>query len=179
MNTWAVLLVVRICYQVQVGGGTPEAVGLALCEYSHGSHKIDIMDADIFDETLLVIAFRSQEDDWSTWNVGTADYGGLEYQERPIDVKGLTREQMLIDALKEWRDGTLTASRVEIAAGSRQLTARANDGIELALNGRVGRRVACALDKEDMGLEILDMAGETEMMSDDGEGSGGLSPGME
>jgi len=53
---------VRICYQVQVGGGTPEAVGLALCEYSHGSHKIDIMDADIFDEGLLVIAFRSQED---------------------------------------------------------------------------------------------------------------------
>ena len=45
--------------------------------------------------------------DWSAWNVGTADYGGLEYQERPVDVKGLTREQMVIDALKEWRDGTV------------------------------------------------------------------------
>ena len=31
----------------------------------------------------------------------------------------------------------------------------------------------CVLDKEDMGLEILDMAGETEMASDDG---GGHSP---
>jgi hypothetical protein len=67
---------------------------------------------------------------------------------------------------------------LEIAAGSRQLTARADEGIELALNGRVGRRVACVLDKGDMGLEIFDMAGETEMMSDDGEGSGGFSPGI-
>ena len=29
-----------------------------------------------------------------------------------------------------------------------------------------------------MGLEILDMAGEADMISDDGEGSGGLSPGI-
>jgi hypothetical protein len=42
----------------------------------------------------------------------------------------------------------------------------------------VGRRVACVLDKEDMGLEILDMAGEPDMISDDGEGSVGFSPGM-
>ena len=72
----------------------------------------------------------------------------------------------------------LTAVRLEIAAGVRQLTARADEGIELALNGRLGRRVACVLDREDMGLEILDMAGEGEAMSDDGEGSGGFSPGV-
>lgn len=29
-----------------------------------------------------------------------------------------------------------------------------------------------------MGLEILDMAGEVDMISDDGEGSGGFSPGI-
>lgn len=63
---------------------------------------------------------------------------------------------------------------MEIAAGSRQLTARADDGIELALNGRVGRRVACVLDRADTGLEILDMAGDG--ASDDGEG--GFSPGV-
>ena len=68
--------------------------------------------------------------------------------------------------------------RLEIAAGARQLTARADDGIELALNGRVGRRVACVLDREDMGLEILDMAGEAEVMSDGGGDSGGFSPGI-
>lgn len=72
----------------------------------------------------------------------------------------------------------LTAVRLEIAPGFRQLTARADDGIELALNGRVGRRVACVLDKEDMGLEILDMAGEADTISDDGERSQGFSPGM-
>lgn len=61
----AVLLIVRICYTVQVGGGTAEAIGVALGECSHGSHSIDIMDADFFDESQLVIAFRSQEDGMS------------------------------------------------------------------------------------------------------------------
>lgn len=61
----AVLLIVRICYKVQVGSGLPEGVAFALGECSHGSHPIDIMDADFFDETLLVIAFRSQEDGMS------------------------------------------------------------------------------------------------------------------
>ena len=65
----------------------------------------------------------------------------------------------------------LASVRLEIAAGSRQLPARADDGVSLALNGRVGRRVACVLDKGDMGLEILDMAGE--VMSE-----GGFSPGV-
>ena len=48
-----------------MGCGTPEAIGLALGECSHGSHTIDITDADFFDETLFVIAFRSQEDGMS------------------------------------------------------------------------------------------------------------------
>ena len=52
----AVLVVVRIRW------GTAEGVGVALCECSHGSESVDIVDADFFDESLLVIAFRSQED---------------------------------------------------------------------------------------------------------------------
>ena len=57
----AVLVIVRIRYGL-AGGGKPEAIGFALSECSHGPHPIDIMDADFFDSTLLVIAFRSQED---------------------------------------------------------------------------------------------------------------------
>lgn len=57
----AVLLIVRIRYTLEEGG-MPEAIGFALGECSHGAHPIDIMDADFFDSTLLVIAFRSQED---------------------------------------------------------------------------------------------------------------------
>lgn len=58
----AVLLIVRILYKMEVGSGTPERIAFALGECSHGTHSIDIMDADFFDETLLVIAFRSQGD---------------------------------------------------------------------------------------------------------------------
>jgi len=65
VRTRAVLLVVRIRYTLQVGGGTAEAVGFAVCECSHGSQEVDIVDADFFDESLLVIAFRSQEDGMS------------------------------------------------------------------------------------------------------------------
>ena len=60
-----VVLIVRICYALQAGGGMPETVGFALGECGHGSQSIDIMDADFFDESLLVIAFRSQEDGMS------------------------------------------------------------------------------------------------------------------
>jgi hypothetical protein len=58
----AVLLIVRICCALQVGRGTPGTIGFALGECGHGSQSIDIMDADFFDESLLVIAFRSQAD---------------------------------------------------------------------------------------------------------------------
>jgi len=60
-----VLLIARVRCTLQVGGGMVEAIGFALCECSHGSHSIDIMDADFFDESMLVIAFRSQEDGMS------------------------------------------------------------------------------------------------------------------
>ena len=59
-----VLLVVRLLYRVQVGGGSPEGIGFALCECGHGG-SVDIVDADFFDESLLVIAFRSQEEGMS------------------------------------------------------------------------------------------------------------------
>ena len=57
-----VLLIVRVRYKLEVGDGMPVEIAFALGECIHGSHSIDIMDADFFDETLLVIAFRSQED---------------------------------------------------------------------------------------------------------------------
>ena len=58
----AVLLIVRMRYRLEAGGGMPETIGFALGECSHGPHSVDIMDADFFDSTLLVIAFRSQAD---------------------------------------------------------------------------------------------------------------------
>jgi len=45
---------------------------------------------------------------------------------------------------------------------SRPLVGCADGAVSLALNGRAGRRVACVLDGEGVGLEILDMEGEAE-----------------
>ena len=57
-----VLLIVRILYKMEVGGGVVEGVGFALGECRQGGESIDIVDADLFDETLLVIAFRREGD---------------------------------------------------------------------------------------------------------------------
>jgi len=42
--------------------------------------------------------------------------------------------------------------------------------VSLALNGRIGRRVACVLDRKEAILEVLDIEGETDEGSWDGEG---------
>lgn len=39
----------------------------------------------------------------------------------------------------------------------------------LAVNGRVGRRVACVLDDAGLGLEVLDMEGEEEEEAEEDE----------
>lgn len=43
--------------------------------------------------------------------------------------------------------------------------------ISLALNGRIGRRVACVLDRKEAVLEVLDIEGEAEdeLWDEDGE----------
>jgi anaphase-promoting complex subunit 4 len=43
---------------------------------------------------------------------------------------------------------------------SRTLVGCKEGEVNLAVNGRAGRRVACVLDAEGIGLEILDMEGE-------------------
>ena len=44
--------------------------------------------------------------------------------------------------------------------GSRELAGCQEGTVTLAVNGRVGRRVACVLDAAGLGLEVVDMAGE-------------------
>lgn len=45
------------------GGGRPEGVGIAVVECTgEGGKIIEIVEADFFDQSLLVIAFGSQED---------------------------------------------------------------------------------------------------------------------
>lgn len=45
---------------------------------------------------------------------------------------------------------------------SRTLAGCAEGGVALAVNGRVGRRVACVLGGEGTAMEVLDMEGEEE-----------------
>ena len=51
--------------------------------------------------------------------------------------------------------------------GSRELVGCQEGRVTLAVNGRVGRRVACVLDAAGQGLEVLDMEGDEEEEEDE------------
>ena len=51
--------------------------------------------------------------------------------------------------------------------GCRELVGCREGTVALAVNGRAGRRVACVLDGEGLGLEVLDMEGEEEEVEEE------------
>ncbi len=105
-------------------------------------------------------------------------------------VNELLREQLIEHAVEERKAGQvllyrkrrlscrlLTKERgLQIAAvlmpirRSYVLAGCISGDVSLALNGRIGRRVACVLDRKEAILEVLDIEGETDEGSWDGEG---------
>jgi len=91
-------------------------------------------------------------------------YAELAYQELSLDseyVKKFTRESLMMAALEKRKEGKIASMAIPIKQ-SRTLVGCKEGGVTLAMNGRVGRRVACVLDNRGLGLEILDMEGEGE-----------------
>ncbi|KAI0793487.1 anaphase-promoting complex, cyclosome, subunit 4-domain-containing protein [Abortiporus biennis] len=124
-----------------------------------GNARIKVLDAEFFDDELLVLVYRA-EDGGETF-IGTAEYANLAYQEmdQNTHVKSLSREDVVSDLLGRLRNGQVAS--VELPIGeSRVIGGCREGGARLAVNGRVGRRVACVLDEGGETLEILDMEGE-------------------
>ena len=111
-------------------------------------------------------------------------YRDVEYQKLPHgdDVNWGTREEMLHYCMELWKNGQVTRMSEHSAAGTdimlqmvpieitvnrRRLLSNCRDGgISLALNGRVGRRVACVLDGTGTSLESFDLEGEGDDVED-------------
>ena len=102
-------------------------------------------------------------------------------------VSDLSREQLIEHAVEEREAGQVLLyrkrrlscrllTREQIAAvlmpirRSYVLAGCISGDVSLALNGRIGRRVACILDRKEAILEVLDIEGETDEGSWDEEG---------
>jgi len=84
-------------------------------------------------------------------------------------VSDLSREQLIEHAIAD--EGTWSQIAAVLMPIRRSyVLAGCISEVSLALNGRIGRRVACVLDRKEAILEVLDIEGETDEGSWDEEG---------
>ncbi|KAI9460950.1 anaphase-promoting complex, cyclosome, subunit 4-domain-containing protein [Lactarius psammicola] len=167
------LCVLRLAYDPMVP--SPElVVGAAVLQCSGdgvgNNVRYNILDFDFFDDDTLVVVFRGDGAAGST-TVATVGFSDLHYQELQHigPVNELSREQLIEHAVEERKAGQIAAVLMPIRR-SYVLAGCISGEVSLALNGRIGRRVACVLDRKDAILEVLDIEGETDEGSWDEDG---------
>ncbi|KAI0695596.1 anaphase-promoting complex, cyclosome, subunit 4-domain-containing protein [Cytidiella melzeri] len=134
---------------------------IAPTEADEHAVPIEVLDAEFFDEQVLIIVYRPLDQEQGATSIATIGYADLVYEDAPPGhVASVTREGLMLDLLQRVRDGQIAAVPIPMI-GCRDLVG-CQDGstVSLAVNGRVGRRVACVLDSAGQALEVLDMEGE-------------------
>ncbi|KAF5355856.1 hypothetical protein D9756_003780 [Leucocoprinus leucothites] len=146
-------------------------VGALQCHLSEDEEHdmVDLLDFDFFDDEHLVVIYRSQSAG-SSASIATVNYVDVGYQELELAkyVKGF-REDLMDYTWGLWRSGELGSSLYAIER--RRIIRNGNSpSFSMAVNGRVGRRVACVLDSSGTAMESFDLEGEVEDMevADDG-----------
>nr|GAT44205.1 DEAD-domain-containing protein [Mycena chlorophos] len=142
------------------------SVGLALldgtlrAEQQEG--RTDIVEVQFFDDLSLVIVCRGAEAAF----IATVGYHELEYQELGSEAY-TTREDLMQRAMELWEQGQLAAIPAPIKQRRELVHGVGSGAVSLALNGRVGRRVACVLDGAGTKMETLDL--EADELEEDEE----------
>ncbi|KAI0365237.1 hypothetical protein BV20DRAFT_954638 [Pilatotrama ljubarskyi] len=161
------LFVARLPQGVDVLNAVPtvEVAALECCALEDGSDASEpftLLDVDFFDDELLVLVYRPQDQSAAT-RIATVGYVNLIYHAIPSHayVTGTTRERLMGDVLAQVSSGELPSAATPIVQ-SRAVKGCREGGVTLAVNGRAGRRVSCVLDGTGMSLETG---------SDDGAGS--------
>ncbi|KAF8626535.1 hypothetical protein AX15_004838 [Amanita polypyramis BW_CC] len=124
----------------------------------------ELLEAEFFDDELIVIIYRLHSTDKLTF-MATVKYYDLGYQplESNVYVKLSGREDLMLHALGRWREGDLRPVRMPIRR-CRALKGCRTGRVFLAVNGRTGRRVACVLDRKGTTVETFDLEGDAEDM---------------
>ncbi|KAI0361641.1 hypothetical protein OH77DRAFT_1417907 [Trametes cingulata] len=166
------LFVARLPQGVDVLGSVPtvEVAALECCALEDGSDAsapFTLLDVDFFDDELLVLVYRPQDQSAAgaggATRVATVGYANLIYHPIPSHayVTGTTRETLMGDVLAQLSSGELPSAPTPIIQ-SRALKGCREGRVTLAVNGRAGRRVSCVLDAAGVTVEVLDMEGEDE-----------------
>ncbi|PFH54494.1 hypothetical protein AMATHDRAFT_134140 [Amanita thiersii Skay4041] len=129
----------------------------------------DLLETDFFDDELMVIVYRLRNRDKSTF-IATVKYNDLGYQPLVPDVyvKAPAREDLMQYAMGQWKSGNIRGVGSPIKR-CRGLKGCKTGRVYLAVNGRVGRRVACVLDGKGTTVETFDMEGEGDEMETEEE----------
>jgi len=174
------LCLVQMCHG-HGAAGLPLHVGVALleCRLSPEVQQpdqepvdFDLLEVDFFDDESLVVVYRLPTKDGSgSTFIATVSYDDLGYQELQPEwyVNIPAREDLMLGAMEWLKEGRLHSVQISIKR-CRVLSACGNGGIFLAVNGRIGRRVACVLDGKGTSMEAVDLEeGEGEAQEGDPE----------
>lgn len=147
----------------------PLSVGIALLEGLLPAEQegvepmhLEILDAGFFDDSSIVIVYRISNQPGSAF-IAKVGFSELDYHELgPAEyVKAPAREDLMQRAMELWEQGQLASIAMPIK-GRRELAHGGSGPVSLALNGRVGRRVACVLDGQGANMETLDLEGDAD-----------------
>ncbi|KAI0068360.1 hypothetical protein BV25DRAFT_1793503 [Artomyces pyxidatus] len=167
------LCLFRLGYQHEAPDSLELGVVILECRLEGGDDGLfDILDMDFFDNESLVILYRTRETPGPTV-IATVGYAELGYQDLQVDRSGsgtgaLSREGVMLAALQRWKAGEVLSNRMPIKR-SRALAGCREGDASLAVNGRLGRRVACVLDLKGTVLEVVDLEGDGEDEEEEGE----------
>ncbi|KAJ7591382.1 anaphase-promoting complex, cyclosome, subunit 4-domain-containing protein [Mycena floridula] len=127
------------------------------------SEDLELLDAEFFDEEVLVIMFRLPSKS-NTAFIATVGYADLEFRQDQTDAT--TRERLMQGAVESWKAGQLISMILPIKRARSLVTCKTGP-VSLAVNGRAGRRVACVLDDKGLTLETFDIEGDGDVAEGD------------
>ena len=91
-------------------------------------------------------------------HIATVNYADLAY-ETLTETASVTREGLFSEVMQQLNAGRIASSAIAVTRPAALAGCRSGPAT-MAVNGRVGRRVACVLDDSGTSLEIFDMEGE-------------------
>ncbi|KAF9015181.1 anaphase-promoting complex, cyclosome, subunit 4-domain-containing protein [Cyathus striatus] len=169
----------KLSYTTEASG-SPFAVSIALLEcylpeeeQEETVHDLELLEAEFLDDECVVIIYRLRDNDYATTYIAILDYSNdLEYHTISSDIyeNVHVREDLMQEALKHWKEGKLYSARLPIKR--RRALRGCRDGpVYLAVNEKLGRRVACVLDNGGTTVEIFDLEedGEDVVMDEDSQ----------
>lgn len=154
--------------------GMPLEVNVALLEpllpTEEGSvDDVDLLEVNFFDDESVIMVFRLRTNPKIAY-VATIGYRNLGYLtlQHDVYVNLLTREDLMLEVMDHWKTGHLPSTRVMVKR-YRALAGCRTGGVSCALNGRLGRKVACLLDDKGITMESIDLENDGDDVESDGQ----------